>query len=164
MVVSEAPEVQCRFKDSAQQMMTCTDSAMTSTKRVTVPVSRVSSGPCVPRAAGELDGLTQIWACTLMIQNWRATQLGVSESAGWNIDARGAARSLPRSSPRQRRNDTQKQNFSKKCATLDVTASLVAIFGTAFHQYQQYERLANNLAQIAASAAKGGCALPFYDY
>ena len=36
-----------------------------------------------------------------------------------NIDARAAARSLPRSPPRQRRNDTQKQNFSKKRATLD---------------------------------------------
>jgi hypothetical protein len=46
-----------------------------------------------------------------------------------------------------------------------VTAGLIAILGTAFHQYQQYERLGNNLAQIAAScAAKGGCTLPFYDY
>jgi hypothetical protein len=46
-----------------------------------------------------------------------------------------------------------------------VTAGLVAIVGTAFHQYQQYEQLGNDLAQIAAScAAKGGCTLPFYDY
>ena len=46
-----------------------------------------------------------------------------------------------------------------------VTAGLVAILGTAFHQYQQYEKLGNNLAQIAAScAAKGGCSLPSYDY
>ena len=46
-----------------------------------------------------------------------------------------------------------------------VTVGLVAIFRTAFHQYQQYESLGNNLAQIAAScAAKGGCSLPFYDY
>ena len=46
-----------------------------------------------------------------------------------------------------------------------VTAALVAILGTAFHQYQQYEELGNNLAQIAAScAAKGGCTLPFHDY
>jgi hypothetical protein len=48
---------------------------------------------------------------------------------------------------------------------LILTAGLVAILGTAFHQYQQYEKLGNNLAQIAAScAAKGGCTLPFYDY
>ena len=46
-----------------------------------------------------------------------------------------------------------------------VTAGLVAILDTAFHQYQQYEKLGNNLAQIAASCkAKGGCSLPFYDY
>ena len=46
-----------------------------------------------------------------------------------------------------------------------VTAGLVAFLGTAFHQYQQYEKLGNNLAQIAANcAAKGGCSLPFYDY
>jgi hypothetical protein len=46
-----------------------------------------------------------------------------------------------------------------------VTVGLVAILGTAFHQYQRYESLGNNLAQIAAScAAKGGCSLPFYDY
>jgi hypothetical protein len=46
-----------------------------------------------------------------------------------------------------------------------VTAGLVAILGTAFRQYQQYERLGNNLAQIATRcAAKGGCTLPFYDY
>ena len=46
-----------------------------------------------------------------------------------------------------------------------VTAGLVAFLGTAFHQYQQYEKLGNNLAQIAANcAAKAGCSLPFYDY
>jgi hypothetical protein len=46
-----------------------------------------------------------------------------------------------------------------------VTPGLVAILGMAFHQYQQYERLGNNLAQIAAScAAKGGCTMPFYGY
>jgi hypothetical protein len=46
-----------------------------------------------------------------------------------------------------------------------VTAGLVTILGTAFHQYQQHDRLGNNLAQIAAScAAKGGCTLLFYDY
>ena len=46
-----------------------------------------------------------------------------------------------------------------------VSAGLVAILGTAFHQYQQYETLGNNLVQIAASCAvKGGCTLPFYDY
>jgi hypothetical protein len=71
------------LKDSAQLMMTCTDSAMTSMKRVMVPGSRVSSGPCVPHAAGELDGPTQIKPCTPMIQNWRAMQLGASESSGW---------------------------------------------------------------------------------
>jgi hypothetical protein len=43
-----------------------------------------------------------------------------------------------------------------------VTAGLVAILGPAFHQYQKYEKLANNLAQIAAScAAKCGCILAF---
>jgi hypothetical protein len=46
-----------------------------------------------------------------------------------------------------------------------VTAGLVAILGTAFHQFQEYETLGNNLAQIAAScAAKGGCSLSLYDY
>jgi hypothetical protein len=46
-----------------------------------------------------------------------------------------------------------------------VTAGLVTILGTAFHRYQQYQKLGNNLAHIAAScAAKGGCSLPFYDY
>jgi hypothetical protein len=100
-----------------------------------------------------------------MIQNWRATQRGASKSSGRNIDARKAARSLPSSSARQRRNDTQKQNFSKKRATLDCHCGPGSRLGTAFHQYQQYEKLGNNLAQIAAScAAKGGCTLPFYDY
>jgi hypothetical protein len=46
-----------------------------------------------------------------------------------------------------------------------VTVGLVAILGTAFHQYQRYESLGNNLALMAAGcAAKGGCSLPFYDY
>jgi hypothetical protein len=46
-----------------------------------------------------------------------------------------------------------------------VTAGLVTILGTAFRQYQEYEKLGNNLAQIAVScAAKGGCSLPLYDY
>jgi hypothetical protein len=76
-----------------------------------------------------------------MIQNWQATQLGASKSSGRNIDARLAARSLPRSLPRQKRNDTQKQNFSKSVRLWIVNASLVAILGTEFHQYQQYERL-----------------------
>jgi hypothetical protein len=46
-----------------------------------------------------------------------------------------------------------------------VIAGLVAFLGTAFHQYQRYEKLGSNLAHIPAScAAKGGCSLPFYDY
>jgi hypothetical protein len=46
-----------------------------------------------------------------------------------------------------------------------VAAGLVAILGTAFHQYQEYVIFGDNLAQIAAScAAKHGCSLPLDDY
>jgi hypothetical protein len=101
-----------------------------------------------------------------MIQNWRAAQLGVSESSGWNIDARGAARSLPEIITKAEAVMIRKDKSPLKSVRLwIVAAGLVAFLGTAFHQYQQYEKLGNNLAQIAAScAAKGGCSLPFYDY
>ena len=59
----------------------------------------------------------------------------------------------------------RKKSLLKSMRMWIVTVGLVAILGKAFHQYQQYESLGNNLALIAAScAAKGGCSLPFHDY